>query len=212
MKDVVLTSNTLDPNGYWTVPLADSFAPKIYHLELFDQNGYDLTELEKLFAESNNIKTGLHRTHRTAIKRPWFDQADRVEGTILNHSLLFERKGFQGDALAQLKMWTKYFPRIWQLIQLRPKWGLDFSMDYADVFGNCFEILHWEYDGFAYEEINHVKQQVEPVLLSIDWYNAAQQLLKKKDEWYHLDFFAQSDYKCKYFGIVRERFKMVAWQ
>jgi hypothetical protein len=212
MQDFILTNNQLDPNGYWTKPVADYFAPKIYHLALFDQNGYDLTELEKLFARSNNTVTDSHRTHRTAIKRTWFDQADRVEGTILNHSLLFERKGFQGDALSQLKMWTKYFPRIWQLIQLRPKWGLDFSMDYVDVYGNCFEILHWEYDGFDYDEINQIKEQLEPRLLNIDWNDAAQQLIKKKDEWHHLDFFTQSDYKCKYFGIVNERFKMVAWQ
>lgn len=212
MKDFILTDNQLDSNGYWSVPIPGHFAPKIHHLELFDQNGYDLTELEKLFAKVNLTPSEAHRTHRTAIKRTWFDQVDKIEGPILNHSLLFERKGYTGDALSQLKMWTKYFPRIWQLIQLRPKWGLDFSMDYADVYGNCFEILHWEYDGFDYSEIANVKETLEPVLLSIDWDDAAQQLLKRKHEWHHLDFFAQSDYKCKYFGIARERFKMVTWQ
>lgn len=212
MCDFVLTENQLNPAGYWSIPIPGNFAPKMYHLDLFDQNGYDLTELEKLFAKSNDTATDSHRTHRTAIKRTWFDQADKIEGAILNHSLLFERKGYAGEALSQLKMWTKYFPRIWQLIQLRPKWGLDFSMDYADVYGNCFEILHWEYDGFDYNEIASVKEAVEPILSNIDWNDAAQQLLKRKDEWHHLDFFAQSDYKCKYFGIVRERFKMVAWQ
>jgi hypothetical protein len=212
MKDFVLTDNTWNPDGYWLIPLPGYFAPKIPHLDLFDQNGYDLTELEKMFAAVNLVETKSHRSHRTAIKQPWFDQADKVEGAILNHSLLFERKGFEGEALSQLKMWTKYFPRIWQLIRLRPKWGLDFSMDYADAYGNCFEILHWEYDGFDYNELAEVKQAVEPALANIDWDDAAQQLLKKKSEWHHLDFFAQSDYKCKYFGIARERFKMVAWE
>lgn len=212
MQDFVLTDNQWNPDGYWSHPLPGYFAPKIYHLDLFDQNGYDLTELEKLFADVNVTSTQLHRSHRTAIKQPWFDQVDKIEGAVLNHSLLFERKGFAGEALSQLKMWTKYFPRIWQLIRLRPKWGLDFSMDYADVYGNCFEILHWEYDGFDYNELQDIKQQVEPVLAAIDWDDAAQQLLKRKDEWHHLGFFEQSDYKCKYFGIVRERFKMVAWE
>lgn len=212
MRDFILTNNQFDSNGYWEDPVPGYFAPKIYHLELFDQNGYDLTELEKLFAAANITKTELHRGHRTAIKQLWFDQSDKIEGAILNHSLLFERKGFAGAALGQLKMWTKYFPRIWQLIRLRPKWGLDFSMDYADSVGNCFEILHWEYDGFDYNQLQEIKQQVEPVLANIDWNDAAQRLLNKKTEWYHLDFFAQSEYKCKYFGIMRERFKLVAWE
>ena len=211
MKDFVLTDNTWNPEGNWSKPLPGFFAPKIYHLELFDQNGYDLTELEKLFAKENLTEFTTHRAHRYAIKKTWFDQSDKLEGAILNHSLLFERKGYSEEALGQLKMWTKYFPRIWQLISLRPKWGLDFSMDYADCYGNCFELLHWEYDGFDYEEMRWVKEYVEPILNSIDWNDAAIALLRRKSEWHHLDFFAQSEYKCKYFGIIRERFKMVAW-
>jgi hypothetical protein len=50
------------------------------------------------------------------------------------------------------------------------------------------------------------------VLLAIDWDEAAEQILKHKAEWHHLDFFAQSAWKCNYFGIPRERFKMVSWQ
>ncbi len=212
MKDVVLTDNTWNPNGYWTVPIKEYFAPKIYHLELFDQNGYDLTELEKMYAKVNLTDVQSHRSHRTAIKQPWFDQSDKLEGAILNHSLLFERKGYKDEALGQLKMWTKYFPRIWQLISLRPKWGLDFSMDYVDCYGNCFELLHWEYDGFDYEELLQIKQHIEPILQSIDWDDAAISVLKRKSEWHHLDFFEQSAWKCNYFGVPRERFKMVAWE
>ncbi len=212
MTDIILTNNTWNTQGYWSIPIPGYFAPKVYHLELFDQNGYDLTELEKLFAKANLTETQNHRTHRTAIKQPWFDQCDKVEGAVLNHSLLFERKGYSGEALSQLKSWTKYFPRIWQLISLRPKWGLDFSLDYADCYGNCFELLHWEYDGFDLDEMLSMKNYVEPILQSIDWTDAAISILKRKAEWHHLGFFEQSEWKCNYFGIPRERFKMVAWE
>jgi len=198
MKDVILTDNTWNAQGYWTIPIEGYFAPKIPHLELFDQNGYDLTELEKMYAAANLTETQ--------------HQSDKLEGAILNHSLLFERKGYKDEALSQLKMWTKYFPRIWQLISLRPKWGLDYSMDYVDCYGNCFELLHWEYDGFDYEEMLWMKQYVEPILASIDWEDAAVNVLRRKAEWHHLDFFAQSEWKCNYFGTPRERFKMVAWE
>ena len=207
-----LTNNQLDLNPYWSKPIAKLvYLPTIDDIDLFDQNGYDLTELEKHFASSNMAGPDSHRCHRTALKKPWFIQDRTTEGPHLNHSLLFERKGYTGDALLQLKMWAHDLPLLHKVIAMRPKWGLDFSMDYADRNGNAFELLHWEYDGFDFEEIQAIKEQVEPLLLSIDWHDAAKQLLKRKDEWHSLDFFAHSDWKCNYFGIAKERFKMVIW-
>lgn len=85
-------------------------------------------------------------------------------------------------------------------------------MDYVDRAGNVFEVLHWEYDGFDFEEVETRKQQLEPKLAAIDWDDAAASILKLKDQWHHLDFFAQSDWRCNYFGIAKERFKMVIWE
>ena len=212
MSSVVITDNQFEADGYWTEPVAKLvYIPTAEDLALFDQNGYDLTELEKHFASSNCAGADSHRCHRTALKKPWFTQAYAIEGAVLNHSLLFERKGYAGAALAELKYWAKDLPLIHKLIAMRPKWGLDFSMDYVDRQGNAFEILHWEYDSFDYDEICAVKAAVEPKLLAIDWGSAAQDLIKYKDNWHHLDFFAQSDWKCEYFGISKERFKMVIW-
>lgn len=179
--------------------------------DLFDQNGYDLCLTEKMYADRNNTLYEYHRTHRAAIRQPWLEQQYKPEGAVLNHALLFERKGYTGRALEQLKYWAKHYPAYYRLINIKPKWGLDFSMDYYDSEGNTFEVLHWEYDGFDFDEINDKKQEVEQQLISIDWDDAAKEILKRKDEWYSLDFFAQSDYKCNYFGIGSERWKMVIW-
>ena len=212
MKKVVLASSAFNPEGYWRNPIAKlTYIPTPEDFDLFDQNGYDLTEIEKHFASSNMTGVDSHRCHRTAIKQPWFTQSVTIEGPHLNHSCIFERKGYADDALAQLKFWAHDLPLVHKLIALRPKWGLDFSMDYADSSGNVFELLHWEWDSFDYAEIQQVKEAVEPIILSIDFDDAAEQLLKRKSEWHHLDFFAQSDWKCKYFGVTKERFKMVAW-
>jgi hypothetical protein len=208
-----LTDNLLDPNGYWTLPVAKLvYLPTAEDLALFDQNGYDLTVLEQHFAYGNWVKPKKHREHIRAIKQDWFTQLDRLEGAVLNHSLLFERKAYAGEALAELRFWAETIPLVNKLIALRPKWGLDFSMDYVDRQGNAFEVLHWEYDGFDYEEVQVRKLQVQSKISCIDWDDAAQQILKHKDQWHHLDFFEQSHWKCDYFGIPRERFKMVAWQ
>ena len=213
MSSVVLTDNKLNPNGYWDKPVAKLvFIPTAGDLDLFDQNGYDLTELEKHFASSNMAGADSHRCHRTALKQPWFTQGTTIEGAHLNHSLLFERKGYANEALAQLKHWANKLPLVHKVISLRPKWGLDFSIDWVDRQGNAFEILHWEYDGFDYDEVQVRKLQVQAKLSSINWDDAAEQILKHKDKWHHLDFFEQSHWKCDYFGIPRERFKMVAWE
>jgi hypothetical protein len=210
---VFLTDNQFNPNGYWDKPVEKMlYQPTIEDLDLFDQNGYDLTPLEQHFAYSNRTKPKKHRDHLRALKEDWFTQQPAIEGAHLNHSLIFERKGYTGAALKELEHWAKKLPLVNKVIALRPKWGLDFSMDYADREGNSFEVLHWEWDSFNYEEICAVKESVEPVLSSIDWQDAAQQILDHKQEWHHLDFFAQSRWKCQYFGIPEERFKMVAWQ
>lgn len=210
---MVITDSKFEENGYWTNPVEKIvYLPTAEDVALFDQNGYDLTDLEKHYAYSNWSKPKKHREHRVALKQPWFVQElPVIEGAVLNHSLLFERKGYAGAALEELQHWARELPLIHKIIAIRPKWGLDFSMDWVDRQGNAFELLHWEFDSFNYEEICAVKSSVEPVLLSIDWNDAAKNLIKYKDNWHHLDFFAQSDWKCEYFGISKERFKMVIW-
>ena len=186
--------------------------PTYEDVTLFDQNGYDLTQLERYYAYDNETELVCQRGHRHAIKCDWFTQNIKLEGAVLNHSNLFERKGYAGAALEQLQRWAKELPLVHKIIAIRPKWGLDFSMDYVDRAGNSFEILHWEWDSFDYSEIQDVKAAIEPILSSIDWASAAADLIKYKHEWHHLDFFAQSDWKCNYFGIPKERFKMVIWK
>ncbi len=213
MSDLVLTGNGFDPDGYWSQPVTKlMFMPIAEDLELFDQNGYDLTVLEQYYARDNQADPQAHRAHRHAIKRAWFSQREKRVGAILNHSLLFERKAYSGAALEQLRQHARRLPLIHKIIAMRPKWGLDFSMDWVDDEGNAFEVLHWEWDSFDYDEIEAVRKEIEPVLLAIDWPQAAKDILKYKPQWHHLDFFAQSDWKCDFFGIPKERFKMVIWR
>ena len=207
------TNNQFDPEGYWGNPITKViFIPTAEDVELFDQNGYDLTPLERQFAYVNYQIPKKQRDFRYALRKDWFTQFNKIEGAVLNHSSLFERKAYSAEALKQLHMWAKNLPLLHKIISIRPKWGLDFSMDYVDREGNAFEVLHWEWDSFNYEEVQLVKDKIEPILANIDWYDAATQMLVKKDQWHHLDFFGQSDWKCQYFGIPKEQFKMVIWK
>jgi hypothetical protein len=213
---ITLIENKYDSNGYWANPIPNEsqtwqIAPDSKYVDIFDQNGYDLTELECLFAKANNQPAIEHRYKQT-LKQEWFTQQPKVEGAVLNHAYLFERKGYSGEAKKQLQQWATTNPLIYKLLSYQPKWGIDFSMDWVDRAGNVFEILHFEYDGFGCEEIEAVKQKLEPIFLNTNWEEAGKQLLQRKSEWHHLGFFDQSDWKCNFFNIMPERFKMVGWE
>ena len=212
MFNVSLLSVLFDKDGYWRSSIDLANCPGPESVDLFDQNGYDLCPLEIMYSHANNGWHGLHRNHtHTALKKPWFVQDQQDRGAVLNHSLIFERKGYSGPALDQLTSWAVENPLIWKVAKYRPKWGLDFSIDYVGIDGEVFEILHYEYDGFEHDEIDHVKHHLEPILSSMDWNDAAVSMVKRKEEWHGLGFFEQSEWKCRFFGIGSKRFKMVAW-
>ena len=151
-----LTDNKFDTNPFWTERIKSVFAcPPKETVEMFDQNGYDLTKLEQLYAVANGANTTKHRnSEHITLRQPWFTSDDNESGPHINHAYMFERKGYSGDALKQLQSWAEYRPQFHKLIAMRPKWGLDFSIDYCDTDGNVFELLHWEFDGFEFNEIN----------------------------------------------------------
>ena len=209
-----LTDNRFNTDPYWMERIKSVFAcPPKEAVEYFDQNGYDLTKLEQLYAVANGANTTPHRnSEHITLRQTWFTDDAPESGPHINHALMFERKGYSGDALRQLETWASYRPQFHKLIAMRPKWGLDFSIDYADRDGNVFELLHWEYDGFEYNEIADKKEKMEEFLLNQDWPDRARVMLKRKSEWHGLGFFEQSEWKTRFFGIDKERFKMVLWK
>jgi hypothetical protein len=209
-----LTDNQFDPNPHWCERIKSVFAcPPKETVEFFDQNGYDLTKLEQLYAVANGANTTRHRnSEHITLRQTWFTDDSPESGPHINHAVMFERKGYSGEALQQLTTWAGYRPQFHKLIAMRPKWGLDFSIDYADREGNVFELLHWEYDGFEYNEIADKKAQMEEFLVNQDWTDRARVMIERKEEWHGLDFFEQSEWKTQFFGIDKERFKMVLWK
>ena len=208
-----LTDNRFNTDPCWTERIKSVFAcPPKEAVEFFDQNGYDLTKLEQLYAVANGANTTRHRnSEHITLRQTWFTDDSPESGPHINHAVMFERKGYSGEALQQLTTWAGYRTQFHKLIAMRPKWGLDFSIDYADREGNVFELLHWEYDGFEYNEIADKKAQMEEFLVNQDWTDRARVMIERKEEWHGLDFFEQSEWKTQFFGIDKERFKMVIW-
>ena len=205
------TKHNLNPRPTWGTAIDVGFIPHARHLSNFDQNGYDLTPLEHMYAKTNNGFVSNTRW-RNSLKTQWYEDIENsIGGVHLNHADLYERKGYHGYALEQLMAHAEGLPLIHKITQMRPKWGIDISIDYVK-YPDVFEVFHFEWDDFDYDVVAEKQIEIEKVIDNTDFEDAAQQLIKRKDEWHHLDFFAQSKWKADYFGVSEEQFKMVAWR
>lgn len=178
-------------------------------VDLFDQNGYHLTKAEQAFLGYNGYKL-IERRHEDCLRYDWLTW-DKKEGAHINHSDLFERKGFDDLALDQLKALAPENPMLYKLVKMKPKWGIDISIDYVSPDA-VFEVFHYEWDSFEYQAVIEKKLEIEKFVLNQDWDEIAKTLWKIKDKWYDLDFFAQTQWRTDYFGLSPEKFKNVIWE
>ena len=110
---IQLTENSLNSVSHWSIPIPLSDVPPVDWVQLFDQNGYDLTVLEQEYAKVNEPAKS-HR-YRYALKYPWMTW-EKHSKSHFNHCLLFERKAYAGEALDQLLNWAEVNPLIWKVI------------------------------------------------------------------------------------------------
>ena len=207
-----ITRSYFNPVPYWENPIAESGV--FYNAEsvnLFDQNGYHLTTIEQEYAETNGHGIGVRR-HETVIRKPWIIQTKPIlSGAHINHSDLFERKGYHGKALEQLQHHANHNNLLWKVAKMKTKWGIDISIDYVDETGNVFEVFHYEWDSFEYTPIQKKKEEIEKFVVSQDWNYHAKEIYKRKSEWWDLDFFGQSKWRTDYYNLTPEKFKHVIW-
>lgn len=204
------TQNTFYSQGTWGTAIEQMHCPNVEALQLFDQSGYDLCPLEQDYAKANMGEPEYMR-YRRAIAKPWILSKSKT-GAHINHSYLFERKGYHGYALEQLGHWAEGNHLIHKMTQLKPKWGIDISLDYVDDSRyNTMELFHYEWDSHNLEEVEKRKVFIENLLETVDWNDFAKEKIAKKSEWAHLDFVGQSEWTTKYLGLPKERFKLVPW-
>ena len=207
---IQLTDSTFDSISHWANPINNTdVLQNKYCTDLFDQNGYHLTLAEQSYAEENGYPRTIRR-HETVLRQPWLTW-DKFDKTHINHSDLFERKGYADEALEQLQLHAKSNPMLYKIIKMKPKWGIDISIDYVSE-NSVFEVFHYEWDSFVYDDVVSKKQEIETFVMKQDWDDVAKQLLRKKDEWYYLDFFEQTKWRTDYFGLSPEKFKNVIWE
>lgn len=143
-------------------------------IEYFDKDGFELTELEQVYYHYNFVYIGKHLHHKCA-QTDWITSTNRI-GPVVDHSMILHRYGFAGAALEQLKHGAQHYnPGLYKLIQIKPKWGLDFSLDYIDT-DRVVELLHFEIDYDNYDSACFGKKVLETNILATDWENYYPQL------------------------------------
>lgn len=202
------SSNKFDQRPTWGVAIENMAMPSPSKLALFDQSGYDLCPLEVEYALANGADVGLVRDRKSLCK-PWIT-SDAVIGAHINHSFLLERKGYHGYALEQLSHWQPGNKLLNKMIKLKPKWGIDISIDYVDD-SHVFELFHFEWDDFNVWTVEEMKYHIEELIYSMDWEHFAKIKISRKHEWAHLDFVGQSEWTTKYLSLPKERFNLVPW-
>ena len=202
-----ITDNHAPSDGYYSSMISQSQDHGPHQVRLFAVNGFELCPLERLYRRANRD----HSDYDDANKLDWIVQDPQIENTVLSHSFVLWRCGYDSAAAEQLSNWTQTYPIYHRVLQIRPKWGLDFAMESISVNGTIFEILHFEHDFFDYQQYLDMKLDYQDRFIHADWPHLAQAVYRRRNEWQHLGFFPQSRWKCEFFGVVPENFGQTIW-
>ncbi len=170
----------------------------------FDKDGYEVpTPLEHLHYEANNVELNREIQYHIAPVQEWYHDIEQSEhGLVLDHCMLLTRYAFAGEAREQLERVCQHRPILQKLLNIQPKWGIDFSLDYV-THNIVMEVIHIEQDFTSAEEAYEAKERLEQIIDNTDWYDGAMRLYQRKHEWENLSSDDHSDYKAQFFGWER---------
>jgi len=188
---------------YLTIPIQQLDAETL-PLRDFDKDGYEVpAPLELAYYKSNNVIMNTEIQYHIAPVQEWFTDTEKSEhGLVLDHCMILTRYALAGEAREQLEEVAKNRPIVNKLLSIKPKYGIDFSLDYVthDVI---MEVIHIEQDFTTLEEANEAKEKLEHIIDTTDWYQGVVDLQRKKHEWETLSSDDHSDYKAQFFGWHR---------
>lgn len=173
-------------------------------LKDFDKDGYEVPALlERAYYEKSGVKLNHDIQYHIAPVIPWYiDTTDSEEGLVLDHCMILCRYAFGGEARKQLEEVVERRPILRKLLNIKPKYGIDFSLDYIskDI---VTEVIHIEQDFADINAAEQAKAKLEYIIETTDWEQGAKELLKRKSEWQNLSSDDHSDYKAQFFGWHR---------
>jgi len=188
---------------YLSTPIARDLVETLPFKD-FDKDGYEIpTPLEYLHYEANGVELNREIQFHIAPVQEWYRDTDQSEvNLVLDHCMLLTRYAFAGEARAQLIEVSKHRPILQKLLNIKPKWGIDFSLDFV-TNDLVMEVIHIEQDFDSLDAAEDAKERLESIIDNTDWYEGAIKLWQRKDEWINLSSDDHSDYKAQFFGWAR---------
>ena len=188
---------------YLTNPIARRLVETLPFKD-FDKDGYEVpTPLEHLHYEANDVELNREIQYHIAPVQEWYTDIEQSEhGLVLDHCMLLTRYAFAGAAREQLEEVKQHRPILQKLLNIKPKWGIDFSLDYV-THDIVMEVIHIEQDFDSLESAQDAKERLEKIINNTDWYDGAMRLYQRRDEWINLSSDDHSDYKAQFFGWER---------
>ena len=178
-----------------TIPKNSFSMESIRH---FDNDGFQLNRLEQLYYRRARIKISECLGVMSA-QQPWFTSTDAK--LLIDHSFIVTRYEYVKDAKQQLYALTDLFPYLRKYTLLKPKWGIDFALEYAGK--EYIEVVHIERDYRSYREAADAKAITEEFISKQDWKDIAERLIACRDQWMPLQGLARNDWKANYLGFDR---------
>jgi len=179
-----------------------------WNLDFFDREGYQLNAIEKIFHAKNDVS--VHTEDRMArrvsddaldvVLQHWFTQTIDHPNIFIDHAHILHRFGFAKDAYNQIKKHAVKFPKLYKLLYIKPKYGLDFAIDWIDK-DQVIELFHIELDCRKYDKFSDIVSKLETFIEATDWDAVGKKFVAAKSEWIDLDEYDQAIYKAKFFGL-----------
>ena len=182
----------------------ESVFQKMIIPEYYNKFGYELSYIESEYHKVNNIDGHVlvpgSPIDATACIQDWMVQVEEHENIYLDHSHVNIRYGYEGAALEQIKEWSIINPRLIKLLNIKPKYTVDFCLDYI-VGTKVYELIHIEHDFHDYDLFQSHLSLMEELIVTTDWDMAYFDLQNYFHKHYDFDEYAQARYKAKYFGL-----------
>lgn len=164
----------------------------------FDKDGYELNIAEQKFYAAMGFPICHGILNHTCWQEPWFELESRVQGLMLDHCMILHRCAYSLDAKAQIESLSKEWFEARSLLQIKPKWGFDFDLNGLAPDGTVFEVLHIEVDSKDYDYFLTRSLIFDYFVRHADWYSIRDSVWDHRDQWQHLEGFAQNDWKANF--------------
>ena len=129
----------------------------------FQQDGFNLTPLERLYHLRNEININENINKAAAAQRFIYDNIEMAP-LYVDYSFIYTRYAYAGDAREQIRMYSRMRPEIKQLLNLKPRYGISFKISYMDKskYGDilCINSCSSNFTEI-YKEKNHWKSFIE---------------------------------------------------